>query len=357
MQILPNEILEKIFINLDANVIKQLNKNWKKFTEKHSKLFKVLTIDLLHSDIKILKKFNPITIKISCSQIYKEMSIPVNDGVSDDVKSLEDRKILMSINEKLNVIKRYSSLKTIIAKFDLIYFKSDKYTIHKYPYEEGVRPKKTGNSTLSLFCIKKLLKCNVQNFFLTFFNEKQKYNWRVAIRYECWFKDIFIRIGYKFDKFIYKGSNKMLLLYDRKSKTFIFRAGDLRKFSNLKIPNQPTFSNYICVRSLKKYDLENVYIYNNIIDSNFKLSCTYLYNILNLTYYYFVEKNSRFYTLFKNSDKKKFDKKMIIKSGCNIKDFLLNTLKTIRPYELIILKNDENFVKKILKYIKIDDLY
>lgn len=358
MQVLPNEILERIFVHLDIDIIKQLNTKWKKFTERYGKLFKVITIDLLHLDIKYLKKLNPITIKITCSQIYDKMSIPVDDDFSTNYKSAEDNKILKMIKKKLNIIKKYTSLKTIIANFDLIHFKSDKYTINKYPWIGGTCPNSSTNNTLSLYCIKILLTCNVRNFILTLYNQKQKYNWRLAFEYEYWFiNNTISAICHKFDKFVYTGSNKTLLLYDKKSSTFIFRSGDFRDFYKLQNSRLQYIPDYIRIRTLKKCNLENVYIYNNNINTRFSLTCTYLYDILNLTYYYFVEEDSVFYILFKNSDKKKFDKKMIIKSDYNLKDELLNTLKKIQPFELIILKNDENFVKTILKYIKIDELY
>lgn len=367
-QLLPNEILEKIFVNLNIGTIRSLNKRWKNFSDTHSHEFNVeLNIDLLKTDIKILKKFNPVTINITCSQIHDKIpQIYYNDDFmneeSDDdydydydninyyeynirnkrikydkcyknddkiIKEMKKKelKIIKIIKTKLNIIKKYKNIKTINIKLDMIYLIDDSLKTTGYLCLGGLTTTNLKNNTLSVFCIKHLLQCKAENFFLTIDNYKNIYNWNYSLRYEYFIKDFLILHGYKYNIFIFKGSYDMFFIYNKKFKKFIYRVGNLNQFRE-QVKTSWDIGDYIKSIKFKNYknNLKTLEIYSDFYDLRFNTSSKYIKKLNCKNYNYFTDcKNLSF----------------------NLK---------IRPYNLNILKNDieYNLKSMILKEYKIN---
>lgn len=371
--VLPNEILEKIFINLDVNIIKQLNKDWRNFTISHRHKFTKINIDLLTAKIEDLKKCNPIEINVTCSRIYdiERLAKEMNDNYdsfreyirSTIYKSLEEENnILKKIKTKLNIIRKYPSLKTINAKFDLINFSDDIEKLNEYFINGGVETNHIGHNTLSVFCIKLLLKSKAKNIYLTvenaLYNKIKSFLIKTySTRYEHKLKHFLIRNAHSFDKFIYHGTFNMFFLYDKNKKTFIHRVSDIAKYDK----ECWNVFYYIKPSHFSAYKLSHLIIYNNFIDNRFKIrhgtSKTY---VDKCDYYYFVEDESIYLDLFKNSNLQSFNKESIKTSSLNF--LILKKLKkfnrirsipifekfkedekSIYPFNLIIQKNDKEF--------------
>jgi len=372
-KVLPNEILEKIFVYSDINKIKQLNKDWNNFANYHQHRFNKINIDLLSANITELKKINPIKINVTCSRIYdiEQLTKEINDKIIEDetspitnmrlpiYKSLEEEnKILKKIKTRLNVIRKYSSLETINAKFDLINFSDDMEKLNQYFIRGGVETNHIGHNTLSVFCIKLLLKSKAKNIHLTINNVLcDKINDRFfkyySNRYEYNLKNFLIRNAHSFDKFVYNGTFNMFLLYDKSKRTFIHRVSDRAKYDN----DSYLIRNYIKPSYFYTCDLSHLIIYNNFIDRRFRV---YSYNIpfVNRYYYYFVEKNSIYLNLFENSNIQSFNRELIEKSNCKSKDLIIKKFnkenKWIDPFNLIIQDNNKGFDLKntMLKIFK-----
>jgi len=328
---LPNEILEKIFIYLPFQTVFQLNQNWKVFCEHNYHYFKEVNIDLLTIKSDFLKKMNPTKIHITCSQFYEKLS---NEKIY----------IISSLKYKLNIIKKYSSLKTVNVKLDLVYIIDDISIIKKDLVQYKSTNINLSNNTICAFILVNLLKIKAENFYITINSDMHKKNSLTdLICYISSLKSLLIIKAKYFDTFIFDGIFDMYFIFDKKIKTFIYRAASTN-YSEV-----GNVTNYIDAYNLARYKLDNLIIYNNDIDSRFSMAIDYD-KILNMEYHYFINNNSVYTSLFEQINKLVIKKNTISKHNYELKEMIITEYKKdksmIRPYDLFIHKNDIGFELK-----------
>lgn len=225
---LLNEILEKIFVYINIDSIRQLNKSWKTFVDHNEYKFKNINIDLLKTDIKKLKYYNPSTINITCSKIYDEEQI--QSKITDEFLE-KNSSILKIITTKLNFIRKYPFLKRINLKLNLIYLADDKIKIARISYLKNESDQLI-NNPLSIYCIKFLLNCKVNIFYLYLDNYKYFLNWNFVIHYEYILIDFLINLNHNYEIFHYNGSSKISFTFDKKTKYLRLISGNLNYIKN-----------------------------------------------------------------------------------------------------------------------------
>jgi len=218
-----NVILEKIFIYINIDIIRQLNKSWKIFADKHEYKFKNINIDLLKTDIEKLKYYNPSTINITCSKIYDEKQF--QSKITNEILKNESN-ILKTITTRLNFIRKYPFLKRINLKLNLIYLNRDKFKIAgisylKYESEQLI------DNPLSVYCIKFLLNCKVDIFFLYIDNCKYYPHWSFINHYEDILIDFLIDLKHNYEKLCYNGSSKISFTFEKNTKSLCIISGNL----------------------------------------------------------------------------------------------------------------------------------
>jgi len=359
---LPIEILEKIFVNLNIDKVKKLNKFWNRYVDSYKYMFTELNIDLLKVTVKNLKGFDPVKVNITCSQIYDEIPIikynfllrrqKLTDELLDERRKLlkikmdsrdKETKFIKEMKIKLNLIRKFPSLKTMNINLDLIYLAEDGLqTMRSINSSRGSKATNIAEiDTFSVFCVRNLLNTKAKNIYLNFNNYHNIYTIYDAIRYEYSFVRFLIKQAHKFDTFIYEGAYDMFFLFDKKEKIFIIRFGNLSELLfKKKIIGNSIFFHW----DLTKYDIEKLYIYGNVlnfmrIDNEVKIK----------KYFYFAENNNLYSDLFKSSNKLEYDRNYILnsklKNVINAYEVDTNTTNPY-PFELIIVKDKKKYILK-----------
>jgi len=356
-QILPNEILVKIFSHLNYNIVRRLSKTWKLFIEQNNLYF-----DLIKDNVKILKQDNISSLNLICSQIHEKIPLSSSNEILPNEKI-----ILKSLITKLNIIKKKSSIKTINVKLDLFYLSNDCKKIKQSNNKisnGNLTTTNMGINTLGVFCIKHLLKCDVKNFKLIINNNYENLVDKCyAGQYEYNLVNFLVNYGYKYNLFIYKGSLKMFLIYDKRTNTFVYRSMEpfIRVHDKCTLSRYENYfiNDYITARKLSKYKLQYLFIYHFNIDYRFQWSRRFDRPKI-MKYNYFVDNIYKCLGIDKRDTNSNQDLLKVSKSNsCELNKIIykVNYLKrSIIPFDLIFIKNHEiytidNFLNKsILQY-------
>lgn len=268
--------------------------------------FKELNINLFTVNKEDLLNYNPKILNITCPPVIQTL-----DEYNENINL---------IKEKIKILKKYENLTDINAMFYMFFYTNNDSNKDKFYLNVGD------------ICITLLLEIKVKNFFLRI----KEYENHLLYKDENELKTKLFKIFYKYERFIYYGTNKTYFIYDKSMKIIIYRLSSYK----LKEDGKNIYNKQVNVKFFNKFVLQKFYIYSDTIYDNFNSRSKNFKKINERKYFYIcdLEWNTN---LFKNKNEIIFDDWFIHR--------MHSYIKKVKYYNLVLLKNDDDIdIKNII---------